>query len=65
MSILKFGMSIVSGSEVNTDMLIWKVCKDEMGYNDTVCEDLSTDEQWEDAEAEGSLISLTAKSDPD
>ena len=49
---VQFGNAIVQGSAVNTDMLMWKVCRYEFAYNETVCEDLDQDE-YEDQEDEG------------
>ncbi len=58
----QFGASIVLGSSVNTNMLIYKVCRYELGYNDTVCDNLETEEEFEDAENEGKS-SLSAQND--
>ncbi len=44
---------MVMGSAVNTDMLIYKVCRYEYGYNETVCDNLETNEAYEDAESRG------------
>ena len=43
-------MALVFGSNVNTNLLIEKVCRYELGYNETVCENLS---DYEDEETEG------------
>ena len=34
------GISVAGSTQIMTDLLIWKVCKSEVGYNDTICEDL-------------------------
>ncbi len=52
MSTPQFGTSVVLGASVHTDMLIYKVCHYEFGYNETVCEDLNN-EVYEDVETEG------------
>ncbi len=43
-------------------MLIYKVCRYELGYNDTVCDNLETEEEFEDAENEGKS-SLSTQND--
>ena len=39
-----FSIFLVNGAEINTNLLMWKVCKIEMGLEDDVCENLSADE---------------------
>ena len=36
--------SIVAGTELATNMLIWKVCRYELGFNETICENLDLEE---------------------
>ncbi len=37
---------------MQTDLLMWKVCNVELGYNETVCDNLEH-EEYEDFEDEG------------
>ena len=38
-----FGWSILNSSKVHTNLLIWKICHLELGYNETICDDLSSE----------------------
>ena len=38
------GTFFVSGPEISTNLLLWKICHIKFGYNETVCDNLSADE---------------------
>ena len=44
-----FANYILAGSQVRTNIILWKVCVDKLGYNETICENLDAEEN-EDAE---------------
>ena len=52
-SIFLFMLSscLVSGAELQTNLIIWKVCHFEFGYNETICENLDQAEN-EDIQSE-------------
>ena len=35
--------SLVRGAELQANLLIWKICRQEIGFNETVCEHLNED----------------------
>eukprot|EP00094_Tigriopus_californicus_P006556 TCALIF_06312-PA protein Name:"Similar to slc46a1 Proton-coupled folate transporter (Xenopus laevis)" AED:0.00 eAED:0.00 QI:52/1/1/1/0.8/1/6/0/439 len=37
------GLGILTGSEVETNFKLWKACSISLGYNDTICDDLSAE----------------------
>lgn len=37
------GVFLDRGAEVKTQLMLWKICRFEFGYNDTVCEDLDSE----------------------
>ena len=39
-----FSTYVVTGVELLTNMMLWKVCRYELGYNETICENLDLDE---------------------
>ena len=38
-----FGWSILNSSKVHTNLLIWKICHLEFGHNETICGNLSSE----------------------
>lgn len=50
-SLPQFGHQLVYGAGVGVDLLILKVCRFELGYNETVCANLK-DERFKDLEAQ-------------
>ena len=42
-----FGWSILNSSKVHTNLLMWKICHLEFGYNDTICTDLTNESHVE------------------
>eukprot|EP00093_Oithona_nana_P014962 14962.XXX_212304_212664_1 [CDS] Oithona nana genome sequencing. len=38
-----FGWSILNSSKVHTNLLIWKICHLEFEHNETICDDLSSE----------------------
>ena len=45
---------IVKGSSVDTNLLIAKICSDDLGYNETVCDNLNND-VYDKYESEGEI----------
>ena len=50
--LLQFGRMLVAGSSVDVNLLMAKVCRGELGYNETVCDNLNL-EEYDDFETEG------------
>ena len=42
-----FGWSILNSAKVEKNLLIWKICHLELGYNETICNDLSSQSNTE------------------
>ena len=42
-----FGWSILNSSKVHTNLLMWKICHLEFGYNETICTDLVNENHTE------------------
>ena len=38
------GIFLDRGAEVKTQLMLWKICRFEFGYNDTICDNLDADE---------------------
>ena len=47
--IFAFGMATLSGAQVTTNLLLWKLCTKDLNYTQEVCGNLSADAN-EDAE---------------
>lgn len=47
------GLYIVIGSAIRSELLLQKICRKDLGYNATICENLEDDEN-EDIENQGS-----------
>lgn len=45
--LLMFGIGILAGAEVNTNLMLWKICAVTLGYNETACENLTAEENDE------------------
>ena len=45
-----FGWYLVVGSSVDQNLLLWKACNIELGYNETICDNLG---DYETEENEG------------
>ncbi len=37
------GISLVNGAQLNTNLLIWKICRLELNYTSEVCDNLTLD----------------------
>ena len=42
--LLQFGRYALEGAQIQTDLLIWKICHLELQYNETICDNLTLDE---------------------
>ena len=40
----QFGRYILEGAQIQTDLLMWKICHLELNYNETICGNLTLDE---------------------
>ncbi len=49
--VFSFAWSILAGAQLQTNLLMWKVCHLEKGYNETICDNLTLDE-YEDIQTE-------------
>ena len=45
--IFSFAWGLESGAKLDTNLLMWKVCHIELGFNETICQNLTADEQDE------------------
>ena len=41
--LVQFGMFIIMGGQVQTDLLLWKICHLELGYAEDICSNLTLD----------------------
>ena len=39
--LFSFGMNLLNGAQVQTDLLLHKICKTELNYSDSICDNLS------------------------
>ena len=46
-----FGLGVVAGAQINTNLLIWKMCHMELGHPNETCANLSND-AYKDIEEE-------------
>jgi hypothetical protein len=45
--VFSLGWAVQSGAQLGTNLLMWKVCHLEMGYNKTICDNLTLAENEE------------------
>ena len=41
--LISFGFWLIYGARVDTNLQMWKICLDELDYNETICEDLTNE----------------------
>ena len=42
--LVKFGSILIVGAQIQTDLLLWKICHLQLGYSELICQNLTSDE---------------------
>ena len=42
--LLTFGMQVLNGGQIQTNLLLWKICHLELNYDENICSNLTLDE---------------------